>query len=100
MLLAAAIVFIYYTTWALLLVRPIYQWSTIIQLTSHLLALLRLIQPHTRLFPGTRVGRALASFHSGCRPGSNRLVRGIDDSKRKSQKGTESTAANRLMAVR
>ena len=64
MMAAATTIFVYYTTWAILVVRVLVHRR---RANSHIyVAILRRIKPDSRVVPTTRMGHPPSCFRSGC----------------------------------
>lgn len=95
MLLVAALVFVYYTTWAIILVRTLR--SSILPFHISLsTAILRCVESHTRLFPPARMGHPAASILTCGWTLRHWLVRRVYDHEGESSKSTKSQASRGL----
>ena len=95
MLLTASVVFVYYTIWAILLVRYCFHYFSY-DVDCPSAAFLRYHKSDPRLFSRTRMGNPLTCLHPCCRTGCDWHFRWVDYHQRKPQKGSESEIADGL----
>lgn len=98
MLLVAAFVFVYYTTWAILLVSPVLLTTSSLYGDIDVLnvAFLRRVESHTRLLPRSRMGSPPTSIHPRGRTFGNRFLHRVHHHEGESQKGSKSQASGSM----
>lgn len=94
MLAAAATVFLYYTIWAIFLVRASLLVS--IQRLTRPIAIPRGYQCHAQLLPCTRMGSQTTSFHPGRRSYCYRHVRRVNDHEGEAAESGKGTTTNSI----
>jgi hypothetical protein len=87
---AATTIFVYYTTWAIIVVRVLAHRR---RANSHIyVAILRRIKPNSRVVPATRMGHPPSCFRSGCWAVCYRSIYWVYYYQRESEAGAEGQA--------